>query len=126
MSVDDRLRPHPHDRLASAAQLVDLKRAAEALRQEPHAAVDGHRQITLARQGGVATVLFVFDAGAELKAHRANGVVTIQTLAGDLRVTADGTEHPLPAGTMLTLAAGVTHDVRAIRESEMLLTVAKA
>ncbi|MGB7212607.1 MAG: hypothetical protein WBC97_08260 [Gemmatimonadales bacterium] len=126
MSVDDRLRPHPHDRLAAATQLVDLKAAANGLRQEPHAAVEGHRQITLARQGSVATVLFIFNAGAELKAHRANGVVTIQTLAGELRITADGAEHSLPASTMLTLAAGVTHDVHAVRESEMLLTVTKA
>jgi quercetin dioxygenase-like cupin family protein len=60
-----------------------------------------------------------------LKEHRAPGGISIHALTGHLEVTADGTTYDLPAGALLSLAAGVTHDVRALERSDMLLTVVR-
>jgi quercetin dioxygenase-like cupin family protein len=126
MSSDDRLRPHPHERLNAPAQRIALAQAARDLRGEDHPPVDGHRQIVLAREGPVSVVLFAFEKGAALKEHRAPGAITIHTLAGHIRVTTGEAIHDLPAGSLLALAAGVPHDVSALDRSDMLLTVTRA
>jgi len=123
MSLTDRLRPHPEDRLASAVQVVSFAATAARLRAEPHAPVSGHRQIAVFRHGPVTMLQFVFEAGGLLKEHQADGVVTIQALTGRLMVIAEEEPHELGPGELVALAPGVLHSVRAIEASEMLLTV---
>lgn len=125
MTDTERLRQHPEERLASPVELVDLPSRAAQLRAEPHAAVSGHRQIALFRRGPVTLVLYAFEPGGVLKEHRAEGVVTIHVLAGQLDVTVAGTNHRLQPGQLLALAPGVPHTVSAPVLSEMLLTVHK-
>ena len=119
----ERLRAHPAERFAEPQRLFDLQAVAEKLKHEPEAGEAGRRQETLYRHGRMSVALFVFDRLTRLAQHRAGGVVQIQVLKGHLRVTADGTPHDLPAGSLLVLAAGVEHDVVAQQESHMLLTI---
>ena len=123
MSPGDRLREHPEDRLASPVQAVDLAAAAARLRSEAHAAVSGHRQITLVRHGPVTVMLFLFEPQGLLKEHRAEGDVIIQVLSGRLQVTADEASRELGAGALLALVPGLPHSVRALVATEMLLTI---
>lgn len=123
MSLTDRLRIHPEDRLAAAVQVVSLATTSARLRAELHAAVAGHRQIAVFRHGPVTMLQFVFEAGGLLKEHQADGVVTIHALKGRLLVIADEEPHELGPGELVALAPGVPHSVRAIGASEMLLTV---
>jgi quercetin dioxygenase-like cupin family protein len=119
----DRLRPHPEDRLAAPVQLIDLPASAAALRREPHGPVAGHRQIAVFRHGPVTLLSFVFEPDGILKEHKAEGVVTILTLSGHLRVVAEEEAYDLTAGRLLALAPNVPHTVMAVAASEMLLTV---
>lgn len=123
MSLTDRLRPHPEDRLAAPVQLVSLAATAAQLRAEAHPSVAGHRQIAVFRHGPVTMLQFVFEAGGLLKEHQAEGVVTIHALSGRLLVIADEEPHELGPGELVALAPGVSHSVRATEASEMLLTV---
>lgn len=123
MSSEDRLRPHPESRLAGTTQVVDLEGAVRMLRAEAHPAVAGHRQITVFRNGPVTLVVFVFATAGYLNEHKANGVVTIQVLAGQLAVDVADQTHELGAGQLVALGPGVPHTVRALSPSEMLLTV---
>jgi quercetin dioxygenase-like cupin family protein len=123
MSPADRLREHPENRLASPVQTVDLVAAAARLRSEAHAAVSGHRQITLVRHGPVTVMLFLFEPQGLLKEHRAEGDVIIHVLSGQLQVTADEEARELGAGALLALAPGVPHSVRALLATEMLLSI---
>lgn len=123
MTADDRLRVHPHERLAGAVKHVDLAEAAARLRAEPHPAKDGHRQVVLARHGPLAILLFVFDRDGRLKEHRADGEVTIHALSGELEVTVGADPVIVRGGQFLALASGESHSVRAVQASEMLLTV---
>lgn len=125
MPASDRLRVHPEERLAASVKLVDLAATADALRKEPHPSVSGHRQIAVFRHGPVTLVSFIFEPEGYLKEHRTDGTVTIQVLAGHLRVTAEGQTHELTAGRLLALAPNVPHTVQAATASEMLLTVHK-
>jgi quercetin dioxygenase-like cupin family protein len=123
MSPPDRLRPPPEDRLATPVQLIDLPESAARLRQEPHHAVGGHRQIAVFRHGPVTLLSFAFDPDGILKEHKADGVVTILALSGHLRVVAEDEPFDLTAGRLLALAPNVVHSVMAVTASEMLLTV---
>lgn len=126
MSAGDRLREHPRERLAAAVRKIDVAGEAARLRAEPHPPVAGHRQVVLVRRGPVSVVLFVFQADGFLPDHRAEGEVLIQLLTGRLQITAAGEVIELGAGEILSLAPGEPHAVRALRESEMLLTVCRA
>ena len=123
MPDSDRLRPHPGDRLDPTHQFMDLAATATALAAEAHPAVDGHRQMTLFRRGPVTLIAFVFTAGGNIKAHEADGVVTIHVLSGHLRIEADGTTHDLTGEQLLALGPKVRHSVTAVAASTMLLTI---
>ena len=120
---DERLRPHPSNRLAGPAVLLNLPDLARALQAEPHPAKDGHRQVGLIHRGPLRLLLFTFEAGGRLPEHRAPGQVVIHCLRGQLDVEADGVQHRLEAGDAVALEPSVPHTVEAVTESDMLLTV---
>lgn len=118
---EERLRQHPADRLAGAERAIDLTAALRALRAEPRASGNGHRQIALAHHGPMRLVLFAFDAGGRLPEHTAPGWVTIHVLRGALKVRTPNGVHELREGQILALAPDVPHDVDAGAEADMLL-----
>lgn len=123
MNSPQRLREHPEDRLAASAQLVDLFAMADILRAEAHASVAGHRQMAVARHGPVTSILYAFELNGMLKEHHADGEVLLQVLRGRLDITVGQAVHTMGAGTLLALAPGVPHSVRALQATDMLLTV---
>lgn len=125
MSPSERLRTHPEERLSAPVQLIDLAGTAAALRAEPHPAVAGHRQIAVYRHGPVTLVSVVFEAHGIMKEHQAEGVVTIHALSGHLSVVVEDEAYDLTAGLLLAVAPNISHTVRALAPSEMLLTVHK-
>lgn len=120
---EDRLRPHPSERLTGPAVLLRLSEFARALDAEPHPATKGHRQVSLAHRGPLRLVLFTLDAGGELPEHRAPGQVVIHCLEGQLDVGAAGRVERLGAHDALLLDPDVPHTVKALAASRMLLTV---
>jgi quercetin dioxygenase-like cupin family protein len=122
-SRQERLRPHPKDRFASAQIALDLEAVIARLRSEPQAGERGHRQETLYHRNGYTIALFAFDRFTGLSEHTANGIVNMHVLRGCMKITAAGQVHELRAGQMLILAPGVAHTVAAEEEGEMLVTV---
>jgi len=118
-----RLREAPASRFEAQQHAFDLEAAADALAREVGAGQAGRRQETLYKHGTTTIALFLFGHLTHLSPHRTNGTVVIQVLRGRLRVTAEKQEHDLGAGHLLVLAAGVEHNVVAVEESVMLLTV---
>lgn len=122
--TSDRLRERPADRLATPSALFDLRVAAEELWREHGVSGHGHRQKVLARHGSATVALFVFERGASLPPHVAEGTVAVQCIEGELEVSADGSPHRMKPGDVLVMAPRVRHDVRAVQRAVMLLTVA--
>lgn len=122
-SPSDRLRPPPSERFAGSEHRIDLPAALEALRGEQHESTDRHRQITVFHKGPLRIVLFTFDAGAGLPAHRAPGFVVIHTLRGRISVKTMNANHDLATGQLVMLDPEVVHDVTAAEASDMLLTI---
>jgi quercetin dioxygenase-like cupin family protein len=120
---NERLRPHPEKRFLPPQLQIDLEQVASRLQGEPSSENRKHRQETLYHHGPLTVALFLFDQGASLPQHVAEGVVTVHVLQGRLKMAASGQVHDLPAGSLLVLAPGVQHDVQAIEATRMLLTV---
>lgn len=121
--VEPRLREHPKSRFEGEVHTFDLKEAVQKLRSEPHPAPRGHRQIAIYHYGALTKVLFAFDKESVLEEHSANGIVSIHVLRGHLTVGAEGKDYELKEDEVLVMAPNVPHDVRAVEESEMLLSV---
>jgi quercetin dioxygenase-like cupin family protein len=120
---EERLRPHPSERLSGPAVLLKLPDFARALNAEPHPPKQGHRQVSLVHRGPLRLVLFALEAGGHLPEHRAPGYVIVHCLRGQIEVEAAGTLERLETNEALVLDPDVPHNVKAIAESEMLLTV---
>lgn len=101
----------------------DLGRELDQL----HAETDwqgGHNARTLLKYDGVRVVLIALHADARIPGHRTEGHVTIQTLRGHVQVRAEGRTFDLSSGALLALDRAVAHDVHALEESAILLTIA--
>jgi quercetin dioxygenase-like cupin family protein len=68
-------------------------------------------------------VLIAMETGAKMKEHHADGTVSIHVLQGTLRVHTLEQTHDLDTGQILTLAAGIKHDVEARGDCAFLLTI---
>lgn len=122
-SSKDRLRPPPSERFAGPEHRIDLQSLLEALRREPHDGSDKHRQITVFHKGPLRLVLFAFEPGGSLPAHRAPGSVVIHTLRGRIQVKTLNESYELATGQVLMLDPEVVHDVTAAEQSDMLLII---
>jgi len=120
---EERLRPRPGERLSGPAVLLDLPESARALCAEPHPSKQGHRQVSLIHRGPLRLVLFTLEPGGRLAEHRAPGHVVIHCLRGQIEVEAAGALERLGTNQALVLDPGVPHAVKALTESEMLLTI---
>jgi len=120
---DERPREAPSERFDARCLAFDLHGEARAIREEPTPARSGHRQKTLYKLKGRTIALFVMEAGSTLPEHAAAGVVSIQSIEGEIVTTVQGQEHRLRPGQMLTMPPGVRHAVHAIGPSVFLLQV---
>lgn len=118
-----RSRPHPAMRFSPPEDRVDLNAEIKALLEEPGSGQHGHRQKALFHHGPATLALYAFEAGSKLPNHVVDGSVIIQVLQGRLVVATENARHELSAGDLLRLAPGVVHDVEAVDQSQMLLTV---
>lgn len=121
-TTDTHRRPHPQP-LAGAYLEFDLAREIDQLRHEPEWAT-GQNAKTLVKFDDFRVVLMVLRAHAQMPSHRTEGRISIQTVRGHIQVRAAERTFNLPVGGLLTLDRGLPHDVEALEESVLLLTIA--
>jgi quercetin dioxygenase-like cupin family protein len=109
--------------MAASFLEFDLSRELEQLHREPDWN-RGQNAKTLVKYDDFRVVLIALKAHARLPGHQNKGRISIQTVAGRLLVRADGRTFDLPVGTLLALDHDLPHDVEALEESALLLTIA--
>jgi quercetin dioxygenase-like cupin family protein len=98
----------------------------ELLRREESYRGGDRNAKTLVKEHGLSVVLTVMRSGARLQEHKTAGPLSVQTLAGHIRLHALGDTIDLPVGHVVMLEGNVSHDVEAVDESTFLLTIASA
>ena len=102
--------------MANYAVVENLLRAVEIPK-------DGTLSRTIHRDDQVKIVLFGFAGGQELSQHTAAVPAILEILQGDARVTLDGDEKELSAGSWVFMDATLPHSVYARTDVVMLLTM---
>jgi quercetin dioxygenase-like cupin family protein len=95
----------------------------ENLSQAVEIPKDGTLSRTIHRDDRVKIVLFGFAGGQELSQHTAAVPAILEILQGDARVTLDGDEKELSAGSWVFMDANLPHSVYARTDVVMLLTM---
>lgn len=111
----------PTDPGAGAA--LDLAAADREMRRAEPYLREGHTARTLVREPDLRIVLIVMTAGARLAEHRADETASVHALSGHIRLHLPDKTVDLPSGRLLVLESGLRHDVEAIEESALLLTL---
>lgn len=102
----------PH---AASGELIDVRPLAGNLR---HASSS-----TLVRADHLEVFRLVLPAGKAAPDHKASGAITIQCLEGAVELDAHGRTQILRAGTMVYLSDAEPHEVRALEDSSLLVTI---
>ena len=115
-------RPHTGPMAASFLEF-DLPAEIHRLQAETTWST-GHNARTLAKYDDFRVVLIALRASARMPEHKTDGRITVQLLSGHIQVKAAGRTFNLRQGALLALDRGVPHDVEALDESALLLTIA--
>ena len=115
-------RPHTPP-LASPFLEFDLTLEADRLHGETTWNT-GQNARTLIKYDDLRVVLMALKAGAKIPAHQANGRISVQLLSGDVRLNASERAFDLLPGSLLALDHRAPHDLEALEESAVLLTIA--
>lgn len=102
----------------------DLNSQIEQLKSEP-AWQDGRNAKTIVKYPNFRIVLMLMKAKMRIEEHHADGRISVQTVAGHIRMRVTGKDVDLPAGHLLALDHEVRHDVEALEDSAFLLTIAR-
>jgi len=84
----------------------------------------GRNSKTLVKHSDFRVVLTVLKFGARLHKHKAAGRISVQTVAGHIRMHVENKVFDLPVGHLLALEWAIAHDVEALEDSAFLLNIA--
>jgi quercetin dioxygenase-like cupin family protein len=112
------------DRVMDAAMVtIDLPSFAKQIKQESTWKDTDRNAITVFKTNGMRLVLIALHAGAEMKTHTADGIISVHVMDGRMKFNADNRSIELNTGQMLALHKGIPHSILAIEETVFLLTL---
>src|SRR5579864_2656790 len=110
--------------LAEPLLQIDLDQELQQLRREDSWQREtGRSSKTLAKYPDFRIVLILMKSGTRMRQHKADGRISIQQLKGKVCIHLAERKVTLEAGHLLVLDCGVLHDVEALEESALLLTI---
>jgi quercetin dioxygenase-like cupin family protein len=102
---------------------LDLGAEAEGIWDQVDEVSAGHTARTLVKQGKLRIVLLALKKGARIPRHTADGESAFQVLSGRIALDAEGERHELQQGQLMGLTCQIPHDMEALEDSCVLLTV---
>ena len=123
---NDATPQRPDDESILNAHLVkmDLDKFIDQLKNETTWTNSDRNSVTIFKSETMRIMLLGLHENAELKPHKANGVISVQVLEGKINFTAEQQSFLIEKGQMLALQENITHSVMALTESFFLLTLA--
>ncbi|MCX2454365.1 cupin domain-containing protein [Pedobacter sp. PLR] len=103
---------------------LNLTALIKQLKEEDTYQTSDRNSITLFKSDGMRIVLIALREGAEMKTHRAPGIISVQVIEGGISFETEQKTAERSAGQMLALHAGIPHRVTARKDSVFLLTLA--
>ena len=115
-------RPHAPP-MAESFMEFDLPSEIHRLKAETTWST-GQNARTLVKYDDVRVVLMALQAKVRVPEHKTEGRISVHVLSGHIRLRASGRTFSLRTGGLLAIDQGVPHDLEALDESAVLLTIA--
>ncbi|RYY16072.1 MAG: hypothetical protein EOO04_27565 [Chitinophagaceae bacterium] len=113
------------DRILNADLVqMDLNHSIVKLKEESTWTDSDRNSITLFKSDTLRIVLLGLHQNAELKTHKANGMISVQVLEGKINFTTLESVVSLERGQMIALHENIAHSVVAVTDTFFLLTMA--
>jgi quercetin dioxygenase-like cupin family protein len=109
--------------LAGPILVHDLEGRLAELRAEESYSRSGRAGRTLAKAGRFRLTLVAMADGNLIGTHQADSPMTLHVLSGRIQFRAGGEDHGLHAGQVLFFGPGDAHDIRAVGETALLITI---
>ena len=100
---------------AESGEVIDIRPLGEGLKDATTHALTKTDHLELIRM--------VLPAGKEIREHSAPKEITVHCIEGAIELRCHDTTQRLEAGRMLFLDAGVSHSLRAVEDSSVLVTM---
>ncbi len=126
-SVNNPIRTSPRqDRVLSGlAVTFAIAEEINLLQQEPEWISGKRNSVTVVKTSNLSLVLTALKEGATMCGHEVDGPITLQVVSGSIQLSVAGEPRRLAAGTVTALDKAVPHDIRALEDSDLLLTIVK-
>src|SRR5579859_6452265 len=95
------------------------------LKQEPEWLSGSRNSVTLVKTSNLSLVLTAIRKNASLCGHEVHGPITLQVLSGTIVFGVSNKPSTLKAGAVIVLDKAIPHDIQAVEDSELLLTIVK-
>ncbi|MEO6681262.1 MAG: hypothetical protein ABIN48_00425 [Ginsengibacter sp.] len=118
------LRPDGERILDAPLVHMDLNEYSKTIKSEKAWKEKDRNAITVFKTDAMSMVLIALHKNAVLERHTANGTLNVQVLNGEIDFATDHQKINMKQGQVIALHAGVPHEVSAIKESVLLLTIA--
>ncbi|MCL4509127.1 MAG: cupin domain-containing protein [Chloroflexi bacterium] len=113
----------PARRLQGEALHFNLHTEIAQLHREHSWSATGRAAVTLVKEPSLTIVLMTLQSGITIHRHRAAGELAVYVLHGRVRMRVGDVERELTGGELLTIEPEVDHDVHAVQDSALLLTI---
>ncbi len=125
MQIQENLALHDVSRKLDGPLLVfDLASLTEKIKQEKVWYTSERNAVTLFKGENMSLVLIALRVGAEIDFRRSDNIICLQLLEGKIELQASRETVLLEQGHLLTLHENMPHNLLAIRETVLLLSVA--
>ncbi|RYD75275.1 MAG: hypothetical protein EOP53_16760 [Sphingobacteriales bacterium] len=118
-------RPDGERVLDASITEIDINAFIEKIKSESTWKDSDRNSMTIHKSEQLVVVLIGLHEGAEMKPHKAGGILSLQVLHGKIDFIAEDKKTTMKKGNMLVLHENIFHNVIALEESFLLLSIAK-
>lgn len=124
MSSEIRKAQRAPRELSDTVVTFQIGKEIDALKEEPEWLSGDRNAVTVVKTFNLSIVLVAIRKGATLCGHEVEGPITLQVLSGVVKFR---TAEPkiLAAGAVLALDKAIPHDIEALEDSDLMLTIVK-
>jgi len=122
-----RNRPDGERMLDAPYVFTDIKATIDQLKEEESWKKNDRNGITIFKSEGLTIVLVVLHTSAKVDVNNTEGIMAIQVLQGKIKLSTENEIVEIPADRqqIITFHTDFNHDIEAMEESAVLLTVSE-
>jgi quercetin dioxygenase-like cupin family protein len=111
-------------KLSDNVVTFQIRKEFDAIKAEPEWLSGDRNAVTVVKTFNLSIVLVAMRKGATLCGHEVEGPITLQVLSGAVKFRTAEPEI-LAADAVLALDKAIPHDIEALEDSDLMLTIVK-